>query len=911
MPDWKTIVRDRIAELRLTGSVESDLVEELAQHLQDRYRELRSGGLSEEKALETALSELGSLDLLRVQSARTQVLPTRDLVTPGDSRRGRLVAGLWGDFRYAARTMRKNPAFVVFVVLTLALGIGANTTVFTVINTLILNPLPVPHPSQLVAITSTKVKEISKSSAPVPLSYADLNDLRARNSVFRSFAGYSTPHPMTWQSNNTSQGMFAELVTGNYFSVLELKPFAGRFFLPEEDTAAGQSAVAVMNYGTWRSRFGGSADILGKTLRLNNVVITVIGVAPPDFIGMNAIFGPDLWIPSRMTEQLFPNEMRAALTDRSKALFLGVARLRPPMTRAQAQANIATLAADLAGEYPETDENRTVAVRPIGDVLFGSNSASSTPILFGGIGLLAVVGIVLLIACSNVANLLMARAAARKQEMAVRLALGANRRRLVRQLLTESVLLGSLGGAAGLFVAYAGLHLLFAALPSSSNFIAPKFDTAVFVFALIVSLTTGFLFGAIPALRASDVPVAETLKEEVRTMGRSRHKVSFANALLVGQVAFSFLLLLTASLFLRSIARAYTLDPGFQTAHLAVFMTSPGQAGYSKARTKAFYKDVSERVEQISGIQSVSWASNLPLWANPSTVVEVEGRQARSQADRTAIIVDTVDLNYFETAGIRMLNGREFSSLDQENSVPVVIVNEKMARDDWPGQNALGKRIRLSGEKQFRQIVGIARTAYYSNWGEPPQQCAYVPFKQKYSDGMVLYVRTKGGPAGLVPSIQSELRTAGPQVKFSTQTGQQIINGGLFFAKVGVTLLSIFGLLALGLASIGLYGILAYGVGQRKREIGLRMALGANRRDVLRLILQEGMSLVVAGVLIGFVANLTVGRLLSRLLYGVSAADPLSVAGAAAVLLFIALCACYLPARGASNLDPLLALHEG
>ena len=609
MPDWKTIVRDRIAELQLTGTVESDLVEELAQHLQDRYRELCSGGLSEEKALETALSELGNLDLLRVQSARTQVLPTHDLVTPGDSRSGRLVGGLWGDLRYAARTMRKNPAFVVFVVLTLALGIGANTTVFTVINTLILNPLPVPHPSQLVAITSTKVKEISKSSAPVPLSYADLNDLRARNSVFRSFAGYSTPHPMTRQSNNTSQGMFAELVTGNYFSVLELKPFAGRFFLPEEDTAAGQSAVAVMNYGTWRSRFGGNADILGKTLRLNNVVITVIGVAPPDFIGMNAIFGPDLWIPSRMTEQLFPNEMRAALTDRSKALFLGVARLRPPMTRAQAQANIATLAADLAREYPETDQNRSAAVRPIGDVLFGSNSASSTPILFAGIGLLAVVGIVLLIACSNVANLLMARAAARKQEMAVRLALGANRRRLVRQLLTESVLLGSLGGAAGLFVAYAGLHLLFAALPSSSNFIAPKFDTAVFVYALIVSLTTGFLFGAIPALQASDVPVAETLKEEVRTMGRSCHKVSFANALLVGQVAFSFLLLLTASLFLRSIVRAYTLDPGFQTAHLAVFMTSPGQAGYSKARTKAFYKDVSERVEQISGIQSVSWAS--------------------------------------------------------------------------------------------------------------------------------------------------------------------------------------------------------------------------------------------------------------------------------------------------------------
>ncbi len=650
---------------------------------------------------------------------------------------------------------------------------------------------------------------------------------------------------------------------------------------------------------------------MGKTLRLNNIVFTVVGVAPPQFIGINAVFGPDLWIPAAMAEQLMPNEMQSVFSDRSKALFQGVGRLKTGATRLQAQANMATIAADLARQYPATDEDHTATVRPIREALFASSFGPSTPIVFVSAGLLIVVGIVLLIACSNVANLLLARSAARQQEMAVRLAMGASRRRLVRQLLTESVFLGFLSGVVGVFIGYAGLHLLFGALPSAANFIAPKLDATVLVFALAVSLATGFLFGTIPALRASRVSVAETLKEEARTTGRARRRVTLANALLVGQVAFSFLLLVTAALFLRSIGRAYGLDPGFQTAHLAIFMTNPGQAGYGKPQGRAFYKEVRERVARMPGVESVSWSSNIPLWARTVNGLQVEGRQQRSRADVITTIVTIVDRDYFETAGVTIDRGRAFTNVDQENSVPVAIVNQKMAHDYWPGGEALGKRIQLPGEKQMRQIVGIARTANYTAWGEPPQLCVYEPLEQNYSGAMTLYVRSKGDPQELLVAVQREVHAAGPQILISARTGRAIVDGGLFGPKVGVALLSVFGLLALGLASIGLYGIMAYSVNQRRREIGLRMALGAARPSVLRLILKQGMSLVALGVLIGLGAALLVGRLLSRMLYGVSASDPLSVAGAAVVLLAIALLACYLPARWASRVDPLVALREG
>jgi putative ABC transport system permease protein len=737
--------------------------------------------------------------------------------------------------------------FVVFVVLTLALGIGANTTVFTVINTLILNPLPLPNPSELAAVIISQEKSTSASNMTLPMSYANFKDYEAQNEIFASFAGYTSPRIVTLDAGSGSQRLFSELVTGDYFTTLGIKPAMGRFFSPEEHSTAGRHAVAVMNYAT-----------------------------------------------------------------RAKGVFQTIGRLRPGISRTQAQANISTITSALAREYPHSNEGRTATVRSIAEVISGGNNSAG--ILFGSAILLVVVGIVLLIACSNVANLLLARSAARQQEIAVRLALGASRGRLVRQLLTESVFLGLLSGLVGLGIGYAGVQLLWSFRPPevSANFITPKLDVTVFLFSLGLSLLTGFIFGTIPALRASRTSTAETLKEEARTTGRSRRKITFANALLVGQVALSFVALVTAALFLRSIERSYRIDPGLQTSHLAVFMTNPGQAGYGNPQSMAFYKDVRVRVAGLPGVESASWSANLPLWGRIANGLEVEGRQQRSKADTITTVVNTIDLHYFQTADIAIKRGRDFSQMDQEGSLPVAIVNEKLAQDYWPNEEALGKHVQLPGEKVRRQVVSVAKTANYYTLGEPPQSCVYVPLQQSFSDAMVLYVRSKGDPQQVLLAVQREMHAIGPQISVSDiRTGSKIVDQALFGARMGVGLLSAFGLLALGLASIGLYGIIAYSVNLRTREIGVRMALGAAPNSVLVLIFREGMSLVMIGVMIGLAATLIVTRLLARMLYGVSSSDPISVAGAATVLLVIAFLACYLPARSASRLDPLTALHKG
>jgi predicted permease len=915
MPDWKTLVRQRLAPLNLTAAAEAEFVEELAQHLEDRFRELQSGGATDDEAYAGAMSELEDIYALRADLMGNRQMPKHDAVPSGKLASGNFFEDAWQDVRYALRTMRKSPIFVLFAVGTLATGIGANTTIFTVINTLFLNPLPAPRSSELVALVGAGSRTGSNSTATLPMAFPDLKEYMARNQVFRSLAGYTSPRVLTYDSGGGSERMFAELVTGNYFSTLELQPALGRFFLRDEDGAPGAHAVAIMNYATWQTRFGGAAGIVGRTVRLNNLVFTIVGVAPRQFIGVSGIFGPDLWIPAAMAEVLLPGEMDGVLSNRSKTAFQGVARLKAGVSRAQAEANAATIADALAREYPQTNERRTASVRPVKDVMLGSDNSQNgrAPLLFGSVVLLAVAGIILLIACSNVANLFIARSAARQREIAVRLAIGASRGRLIRQLITESLLLGVLSGTAGLVIGYEGLQLLWSFRPSevSANLIQPKLDGAVFGFSVALSLLTGILFGTIPAMRASRARVAEELKEQTRTAGRSRRRITFANALLVGQVTFSFVSLMTAALFLRSIQRAYEINPGFQTAHLAVFMTNPGQAGYLKPQTESFYKAVRERVAALPGVESASWASNLPLWGRVATGLQVEGREPRSKDDAITTVVNTIGIDYFKTTGIAIEHGRDFTAMDRGSSKPVAIVNQKLARDYWPGQEAIGKYVRLPAESIRREIVGVARNANYSTLGEPPQPCVYVPQEQSFSDAMVLYVRPSGDPQRILVPVQREVRAVAPRVSVDdVRTGSKILDQALFSARAGVILLSIFGFLALGLASVGLYGIMAYAVERRRAEIGVRMALGADRGSVIALVLRQGMALVLAGVLLGIVAAVLSGRVLAGMLYGIGANDPLSIAGAACVLVIVAVAACCLPARSASRVDPLVTLRE-
>ncbi|HJU43180.1 MAG TPA: ABC transporter permease [Vicinamibacterales bacterium] len=906
MVDWKATVRSRLSSLRLTAAAESALIDEIAEHLDDQYRDLRAGGASHASAYRDAMQELEDLYELHTGIDRSQRMPQQELAAPGDTRRGNYLDDLRSDLRYARRTLAASPAFVLFVVITLGLGIGANTTVFTLINTLLLRPLPFERPAELVAITTTP-ESTTATAAPMPVSYMNMRDYETQNVVLQSLAAYTQKRLLTLQTGGSSQGVFVEFVTANYFSTMGARLAAGRDFAAEGDDPSVPQPVAVMNYGTWQTRFGGAAGIVGTQVKVNNTAVTVIGVAPRGFLGASAVAGPDLWLPISMAEPLLPAEMRGAFTNRSKAVFNGIARLKPGVERSQADANLASVASALAREYPAENEGQTVNVRPITDVMFAGGSRT---IVFASAILAMVVGVILLIACSNVANLLLARTAARQGEIAVRVALGASRGRLVRQLLTESVCLGVLSGAIGLAIANGGVRMLAGTLPASGNFVSLNIDVTVLLFTLAVSIGTGLVFGILPAMRSSRAGVAGTLSES-RSAGASRRTVTMRNSLLVAQVALSLMLLVTAGLVLRSIQRAYLIDPGFESERLATLIANPGQAGYTEAQSRMFYRDIRARVVALPGVATASWSANMPLWANPVAGLQIEGRQQRSRTETLSTIVNTVDRDYFKTFGVAIEQGREFTDLDQAASTPVAIVNGKLAEDYWPGQSALGKRIQLPGEREMRQVIGVARTANYSSWAEAPQPCVYLPLEQNVLGTMVLYVRTAGDPAPMLATIGRELNVAAPEVYVSyARTGGQIVDQGLFQARLGVGLLSLFGLLALALASVGLYGNLAYAVSQRRKEIGVRMALGANPSQVLRLILRQGLSLVLTGVAIGLVLAIAVGRLLSGMLFGIGAGDPVSLIVAALTLSSIALIACYVPARWATRVDPLVALRH-
>jgi predicted permease len=814
------------------------------------------------------------------------------------------------DLRYGWRTLRRTPGFAAVAVLTIALGIGASTAVFTVINAFFLNSLPIRNSSTLVAVYAMPQSADPHANTPQPISFLDFKDYEDKNKVFSELAGYSSPMPISLSEGKIAERMFVELVTGNYFDTLGLTPVMGRFPGADEDRVPGGDPVVVIGYGTWQRRFGGNPSAVGRLIYLNERPFTIIGVAPPSFKGINAIFGPDLWVPSMMAEQILPAQMHDALRQRSKPLFTGVARLRPGVSMSQAEADLKTIASTLRFEYPDSDAARTVSLLSISDAALGAYFRQQ--MLFGSIVLTAIVALVLLIACSNVASLLLARAAARRQEIAMRLALGARRGRLIRQLLTESMLIAVFSGIVGFFLAVVGVRFLWSFRPAeyAQNFVDIRVNGTVLAFALVVSLMSGLIFGIAPALESSRAALMETLKEDTQGSGRSRRAFRLGNLLVTAQVALSLVSLVIASLFLRSIVRATGIDPGFQTDHLAIFTLNPGQAGYDRARTENFYREVRNRLNAQPGMVSVSRASNLPLWGRAVSGIVLEGKEQEGKFDAITSVFNTVDTGYFPTAGIPIVGGRDFSDDDREGSLPVAIINQAMATRYWPNQEAIGKRFHLAGESIYRQVVGIAKNANYQTLGESPRSCIYLPLRQHFSDSMVLYLRTSVDPARVLLAAQRVIHDIDPQMPVrDVRTGRKLIDQALWTASMGVGMLSVFGLVALGLASIGLYGLLSYSVNQRQREISVRMALGAGRAQVLQLILGQCMLLVSIGVGIGIALSLVAGRALSKALYGVSAADALSFAGASFVLLMIAGLACYVPARVASQVNPLAGLR--
>ena len=832
---------------------------------------------------------------------------------PATSGWGNLLADLLRDLKYGLRGMTRAPAFSFFVILALALGIGASTTVFTVVNTLLLHPLPAQDPSRLVSLYTTDLKNQKQSASLLPISYLNLKDYQARNAVFSSLGGFAPPMPMTLVEGAAQERFFGQLVTQGYFEALGLIPAKGRFFLPGEVSTPGSAPVAVLSYGAWKNRFNSAENVLGKTLDINGAPFTVVGVAPQGFLGVSAVFGPDVWLPATMAQQVLPPELQDVLQQRGKPFFQGIARLKSGISRGRADASFETLAAALRREYTDANAGHAISVQPVTTALF-STTGGEGGLVLGSTVLLLIVGLVLLIACSNVANLLMARAVSRRQEIAVRLAIGAGRGRLVRQLLTESVLLGLFGGIAGLGVGYEGCRFLWSFRPQevARNLADPKLDGTVFLFAFLLSLATGFIFGVVPALRASKTGLVESLKEETHVAGPSGRSARFQKALLAGQVAFSLVSLIAASLFLRAVQRAYDIDPGFDSQHLAVFMMNPEQQDHDVVRLKAFHQQVEDRVSRIPGVQAVTWASNLPFWSSASRGIFIEGQEQQRKSETISTVTNTIDVDYFKTMQIPLLQGRAFTTADQDGSLPVAIINEDLARRYWPHGNAIGKYLRLSGDTVRRQIVGVVKTTNYTTLGEAPQPCLYLPLRQSPGGSANLYVRSAGDPSLLLPAVQRGIKEVDPGVQVTdVRTGAKFVNQVLWNARIVLGMLGIFGLLALALASVGLYGILAYSVSSRQREMGVRMALGASRFDVLRLVLRQGMALVAIGVSLGLAISLLIGRAFSSMLFGLSPADPLSLLGASAVLLLVAALACYLPALAASRMDPMQALREG
>ena len=563
------------------------------------------------------------------------------------------------------------------------------------------------------------------------------------------------------------------------------------------------------------------------------------------------------------------------------------------------------IASQLEREHPDANRGRRLALRPLAEASWTGFSRQAA--VAGSAALMGVVAMVLLICCSNVANLLLARASGRRQELALRLALGASRGRLLRQLLSEAVLLALAAGALGTLFGYAGTRLLGSFVPSdvALNFVELRLDGRVLAFTLVVSVLTGLAFSLAPAWQAARVDVARGLSEDARSAGASRGSQRLRKLLLVGQVALSLVALVTAGLFVRSIERAYAIDPGFDTEQTGILLVSPGQAGYDRARSEQFYRDVRARVAAQPGVESLSWATNLPFFARFSRGVLVEGDERAPDARGALTLLNRIDLDYFATMGIPLESGRDFTDRDVDGSLPVAIVNESFAKRHWPGRDPLLGRFRFAGEERLRQVVGIARDANYTALGEAPQPCVYLPLRQDFADSVVLYVRSRGEPGDALAAAQREVRSIDPLLWTSdARTMATVVDQALFAPRIGASLLGVFGLLALALASIGLYGVMAHAVDLRRRELGVRMALGANARLVARLVLRQGLGLVATGIGIGLLGALVAGRALSGLLYGLSPADPVSLGGSAAILLLVAALACYLPARRASHVDP-------
>jgi putative ABC transport system permease protein len=900
MPDWKDDIRRRLAALTLEPTREMEIVEELAQHLDDRFHELRAGGATEAEAARAALAELSEVGWLARELRPVERPVAAEPVVMG-ARRRHLLGDLWQDVRYGLRALLKEPVVTGVAVLALALGIGGNTAIFSLVNAILLRQLPFRQPEQLVWVSARR-PELGK----YPFTLPDFLDYRDQNRSLDGIAAFAN-----WSANLTDHGdperMQGLRISANAFRILGVEAAVGRVLLPADDTP-GQQRVVVLSHGLWQRRFGADPRIVGQTLTLNDAGYTVVGVLPPQF-----------FFPIRDAEMAIPLAPDAdPWRDlRTSVNFLrGLARLKPGVTREQAEAELTALAERLRRQYPVANAQKLgVTLTPLHEeVVAGFRLALWV--------LLGAVGVVLLMTCVNLANLALARAAGRRREMTIRTALGATRWRLVQQLTIESLLLAVLGGTAGLFLACFGIDLLLALGPASLPRAAEVgVDFRVLGFTLALSLLAGVIFGLAPAWQATRVNLNDALKESARGTGGAQHGRT-RGLLVVCEIALSLTLLVGAGVLVRSFLRLQAVDPGFEAKNvLAIRLSLPKTHYPDRAAATTFYDGLRPRLESLPGVETVGVVSALPLsGVSASIPFTIEGR-ATAADDQLWADYRLVSAGYFRALGIPLLAGRVFDERDTARAANVALISRNLARRHWADGNPIGAHLLIDDNDHGPrpvEIVGVVGDVKHLSLDGEPAPHIYLPMQQTHEDAVVWLtnnqywlLRTAVDPLTLSAAVRREIQAVDREVPASSiRTMEQYLDASVAPRRFNLWLLTVFAGAALVLAGTGLYGVIACGVAQRRREIGIRMALGAQARDVLTLVIGQGMAMTLGGIALGLAAALALTRLMKSLLFDVSANDPLTFLLTAWLLALVALLACWIPARRAVKVDPLVALRE-
>jgi len=878
------LMRARLRGLLRKRSVEREMDEELRFHLRMRAAENARRGMTAEEAQSAALRSFGSW--VRIREA------CRDI------KGGGVMETVLQDVKFGARMLRKNIGFTLVAVLTLALGIGASTAIFSVVNAVLLRPLQYPNAERIVAI-----QELNEKGSRVQVTPANFLDWRTQQTSFEQLAAIYS-RTANFSAGDKSERMELAMTSANFFQVFGVSPHLGRFFQPEEERA-GHDPVAVLSYGLWQRHFGGDPSLVGKSLTLDGQPYTVVGIAPAGFQYPDRT---EVWIPPF---QLVPTVSAQMNIERARGFgFLSaVATLKPGVTVKQAHDEMTLITARLRQQYPDTNNNRFNRVVSLQTHLYGE-SAAALLLLLGAVALL------LLIACANVANLLLARAASRHKEIAVRLALGATRPRLVRQLLVESVLLALVGGVAGLLLGWWGVDLMQGLLPVNfSRVQGIGIDLRVLGFTLLVSLGTGILFGLAPALQSTNPDINESLKESSRgSTGALGNRVR--SLLIVSEVALSLLLLIGAGLLFRSFLRLQAVELGFRPDRVLTFRLTPAGANFTQdPQFSAFFNQVAERIKNLPGVDAVGVINTLPLVKGPTTAYRVEGRPLTTPDKWPGVDYRSVSHDYFRAVNVPVLQGRVFDAHDNESAPRAVIVNQSLVRRDFAGEDPVGRRINLGGttpdgQPIWFQIVGVVADVRNRELNTEPAPEIYTSYLQDPFAGMSFVVRSAVEPESLIPSVRETVRQIDKaQPIAEVREMKQIISEVAAQPRFNTLLLSLFAGVALLLAAAGIYGVMSYSVTQRTHEIGLRMALGAQTSDVIRLIVGQCIKLTIVGLALGLAGSYAMTRVMATLLYGVSPTDPSTFAGCALLLVVVALLACYLPARRATKVDPLIALR--